>query len=139
METWLPSAGRCRDHHQRGAGDAYAALQGAADAGGDQCAGVARSVVRQDDQAGRCGRETLMPSINVALIGYAFMGKAHSNAYRQGGRFFSPRLTPRMKVLCGRTPSKVRAAARELGWDEAAPDWEKSVNRKDLDLLHHPT
>ncbi len=65
-----------------------------------------------------------MPSINVALIGYAFMGKAHSNAYRQVGPFFSPRLTPRMKVLCGRTPAKVRAAARNLGWEEAATDWE---------------
>jgi predicted dehydrogenase len=76
-----------------------------------------------------------MPSVNVALIGYAFMGKAHSNAYRQVGPFFSPRLTPRMKVLCGRTPSKVRAAARELGWDEAATDWEEVVNRKDIDLV----
>jgi predicted dehydrogenase len=76
-----------------------------------------------------------MPSINVALIGYAFMGKAHSNAYRQVGRFFSPRLTPRMKVICGRTPAKVRAAAREYGWDEAATDWEEVVHRKDIDLV----
>jgi predicted dehydrogenase len=76
-----------------------------------------------------------MPSINVALIGYAFMGKAHSNAYRQVSHFFSPRLTPRMKVLCGRTPAKVRAAAREYGWEEAATDWEEVVNRKDIDLV----
>jgi len=76
-----------------------------------------------------------MPTINVALIGYAFMGKAHSNAYRQVTPFFSPRLTPRMKVLCGRTPAKVRAAARQLGWDEAATDWEEVVNRKDIDLV----
>ena len=76
-----------------------------------------------------------MPSINVALIGYAFMGKAHSNAYRQVAPFFSPRLTPRMKVLCGRTPAKVRAAAREYGWDEAATDWEEVVHRKDIDLV----
>jgi predicted dehydrogenase len=76
-----------------------------------------------------------MPSINVALIGYAFMGKAHSNAYRQVGPFFHPRLTPRMKVLCGRTPAKVRAAAREYGWEETATDWEEVVNRKDIDLV----
>jgi predicted dehydrogenase len=76
-----------------------------------------------------------MPSINVALIGYNFMGKAHSNAYRQVARFFSPRLTPRMKVLCGRTPAKVRAAAREYGWDEAATDWKEVVNRADVDLV----
>src|SRR3954469_11537160 len=73
--------------------------------------------------------------INVALIGYAFMGKAHSNAYRQVGPFFSPRFTPRMKVICGRTPNKVRAAAREYGWDEAATDWEEVVHRKDIDLV----
>src|SRR3954465_1011571 len=73
--------------------------------------------------------------VNVALIGYAFMGKAHSNAYRQVGPFFSPRFTPRMKVICGRTPNKVRAAAREYGWDEAATDWEEVVARKDIDLV----
>jgi predicted dehydrogenase len=76
-----------------------------------------------------------MPTINVALIGYAFMGKAHSNAYRQVGPFFSPRLTPRMKVLCGRTPAKVKAAARDLGWEETSTDWEEVVNRKDIDLV----
>ena len=65
-----------------------------------------------------------MPDVNVALIGYAFMGRAHSNAYRQVTPFFSPRLTPRLKVLCGRTPAKVQAAARELGWEETATDWE---------------
>jgi predicted dehydrogenase len=76
-----------------------------------------------------------MPSINVALIGYAFMGKAHSNAYRQVAHFFSQRLTPRMKVICGRTPAKVKAAARELGWEEAATDWREVVDRDDIDLI----
>jgi len=73
--------------------------------------------------------------VNVALIGYAFMGKAHSNAYRQVAHFFSPRFTPRMKVICGRTAANVRTAAREYGWDEAATDWEQVVNRKDVDLV----
>jgi hypothetical protein len=41
----------------------------------------------------------VVPEVNVALIGYAFMGRAHSNAWRQVGRFFSPKLTPRLKVL----------------------------------------
>ena len=72
---------------------------------------------------------------NVALIGYAFMGKAHSNAYRQVNPFFAPTLRPRMKVICGRTPSAVRAAAREYGWDEAATDWQEVVARKDIDLV----
>jgi predicted dehydrogenase len=73
--------------------------------------------------------------VNVALIGYAFMGKAHSNAYRQVAHFFSPQLAPRMKVICGRTPANVQAAARALGWEEAATDWQEVVNRKDIDLV----
>ena len=74
-------------------------------------------------------------TINVALIGYAFMGKAHSNAYRQVTPFMSPRLTPRMKVLCGRTQSRVSEAARQYGWEETATDWREVVTRKDIDLV----
>jgi len=71
----------------------------------------------------------------VALIGYAFMGRAHSNAYRQVSPFFKPRLRPRMKVLCGRTRSKVERAARELGWDEVATDWREVIERSDIDII----
>ena len=71
----------------------------------------------------------------MALIGYAFMGRAHSNAYRQVGPFFKPRLRPRMKVLCGRTRSKVEAAARELGWDESSTDWRAVLTRPDIDIV----
>lgn len=74
-------------------------------------------------------------SLNVALIGYAFMGRAHSNAYRQVTPFFSPRLTPRMKVICGRSKPAVTRAARELGWEEAATDWREVVRRPDIDLI----
>jgi len=76
-----------------------------------------------------------MPSNNGALIGYAFMGKAHSNGYRQVSHFFKPRLAPRLKVLCGRTPARLQAAAREYGWEETATDWKEVVNRKDIDLV----
>jgi len=76
-----------------------------------------------------------MAQLNVALIGYAFMGRAHSNAYRQVGRFFSPKYLPRMKVLCGRTPAGVKAAADQLGWEETATDWRDVVRRKDIDIV----
>lgn len=76
-----------------------------------------------------------MGEVNVALIGYAFMGRAHSNAYRQVGPFFEPRLRPRMKVLCGRTAGAVREAADRLGWEEAATDWREVVERKDIQLV----
>jgi predicted dehydrogenase len=74
-------------------------------------------------------------TLNVALIGYAFMGKAHSNAYRQVRAFFSPRLEPRLKVICGRDRAKTEEAARRYGWEEAATDWREVVARKDIDLV----
>jgi predicted dehydrogenase len=76
-----------------------------------------------------------MSDINVAMIGYAFMGRAHSNAYRQVTPFFSPARSPRMKVVCGRTASEVERTRAALGWDEAATDWREVVRRKDIDLV----
>ncbi len=76
-----------------------------------------------------------MAQLNVALIGYAFMGRAHSNAYRQVGRFFTPKHLPRMKVLCGRTPAAVQTAADQLGWEETSTDWREVVRRKDIDIV----
>jgi predicted dehydrogenase len=87
-----------------------------------------------------------MSEVNVALIGYKFMGKAHSNAYRQVRRFFPGKLEPRMKVICGRHREAAAAAARQLGWEEVETDWRRVVERKDIDIidistpgsLHHP-
>ena len=76
-----------------------------------------------------------MAHVNVALVGYAFMGRAHSNAWRQVARFFTPPLTPRMKVICGRSAKNVRAAAEQLGWEEAATDWHDVVTRADIDIV----
>jgi predicted dehydrogenase len=76
-----------------------------------------------------------MQELNVALIGYKFMGRAHSNAYRQVGPFMSPRLAPRMKVLCGRDATAVSQAAASLGWEETATDWREVVRRDDIHLV----
>ncbi len=73
--------------------------------------------------------------INIALIGYQFMGKAHSNAYRQVGRFFDLDVEPVMKVLCGRSETKVAAAAAQFGWQEYATNWEDVIARDDIDLI----
>jgi predicted dehydrogenase len=81
------------------------------------------------------GTRIMSLEINVALIGYAFMGRAHSNAYRQVPAFFTPALTPRMKVLCGRTRANVEAAARKYGWDEASTDWREVIARPDIQLV----
>jgi predicted dehydrogenase len=76
-----------------------------------------------------------MAEVNVALIGYAFMGRAHSNAWRQVSSFFSPKLTPRLKVICGRDETAVKKASRRLGWEEWATDWRKVVSRPDIDIV----
>src|SRR4051794_37988900 len=73
--------------------------------------------------------------INIALIGYQFMGKAHSNAYRQVGRFFDLDVEPVMKVLVGRSEKKVAAAAAQFGWQEHATNWEEVVTRSDIHLI----
>ena len=76
-----------------------------------------------------------MAEVNVALIGYKFMGKAHSNAFRQVRRFFPGKLVPRLKVICGRDPAGLKAAARQFGWEETETDWQKVVRRKDIDIV----
>jgi predicted dehydrogenase len=77
-----------------------------------------------------------MTEINVALIGHRFMGKAHSNAYRQVRRFFPGGLLPRMKVICGRTCNEeLKATAAQLGWEESDCDWRRVVERDDVQVV----
>lgn len=73
--------------------------------------------------------------INVGLIGYAFMGKAHSHAYYDVTKFFNCKAVPVMKVLCGRHKEKVKKVATNWGWENYETDWRKVVARKDIDLV----
>jgi predicted dehydrogenase len=77
-----------------------------------------------------------LKKINVGLVGYQFMGKAHSNAYRQVSRFF-PDLTvePVLKALCGRTEDKVKAAADKFGFESYETDYRALCARPDIDLI----
>ncbi len=76
-----------------------------------------------------------MRSLNVAIIGYGFMGRAHSNAYCQVGRYFSAPYEIRRKVVCGRNRAGAEELARTWGWDEVATAWEEVVRRPDIDLV----
>ncbi|MDG2307515.1 MAG: Gfo/Idh/MocA family oxidoreductase [Candidatus Binatia bacterium] len=76
-----------------------------------------------------------MKSLNIAMIGYQFMGRTHSNAWRQVGRFFDVPAQPVMKVVCGRDKGGVNAAAAKLGWEESATSWEEVVSRPDIDAI----
>jgi predicted dehydrogenase len=74
--------------------------------------------------------------LNVAMIGYDFMGRAHSNAWRQVARFMQDvPFEPVMKVVAGRTEAKVKEAAERLGWEEYATRWEDVIARKDIDII----
>jgi predicted dehydrogenase len=63
------------------------------------------------------------------------MGRAHSNAWRQVGRFFELPLTPVMRVLCGRSQPAAAVAAERLGWNDHSGSWQDVVVRPDVDLV----
>ena len=73
--------------------------------------------------------------INVGMVGYKFMGKAHSHAYRDVAMFFETETVPVMKVICGRTETAVSEAARTFGWEGYETSWEKLVQREDVGLV----
>jgi predicted dehydrogenase len=75
-------------------------------------------------------------TLNVGLVGYKFMGKAHSNAYRQVAHFFPELDTiPVLKAVCGRDEEGVKAAAELLGWESYETDWRKLIARPDIDVI----
>ncbi len=76
-----------------------------------------------------------MNEIGVGLVGYRFMGRAHSNAYRQVARFFDVDPAPRMVALCGRNEAAVREAAASLGWEGYETDYGRMLEREDIGLV----
>ena len=74
-------------------------------------------------------------TLRIAMIGYAFMGRAHSQAWRNAHRFFDLPQTPEMRVLCGRDAAATEAAAQRLGWAEWATDWREVIARDDVDVV----
>ncbi len=73
--------------------------------------------------------------LGVGMIGYAFMGAAHSQAWRVAPRFFDLPLTPEMTVVAGRTRPAVEEAAGRLGWASVETDWRAVLRRDDVDLV----
>jgi predicted dehydrogenase len=73
--------------------------------------------------------------LGVAVIGYSFMGKAHSNAWRNVNAFYPDSPAVRQQVLVGRDDGAVKEAAARYGWVEAATDWASVVTRDDIDIV----
>lgn len=76
-----------------------------------------------------------MKEMNVAIIGYKFMGKAHSTAWKSMPDFFDTPIKPVLKVACGRNEEAVKEFADNWGWEEVETDWRKVVVRDDIDII----
>jgi predicted dehydrogenase len=78
---------------------------------------------------------TPKPQLNVAMVGYGFMGAAHSQGWRSAPRFFDLPIEPRMQTIVGRDAARVEAARVQFGWEEAETDWTKLIDRDDIHLI----
>ena len=74
-------------------------------------------------------------TLNVAMIGAGFMGRAHSNAFGQAGRFFDIPYELKLKVICARNREAVESFAAKWGWEEAQTDWQSVAARNDIDVV----
>jgi predicted dehydrogenase len=79
--------------------------------------------------------ERSAPALGVGIVGYAFMGAAHSHAWRTVGRVPELPLRPRMAAMCGRDPAAARSAAARHGWAAAETDWRDLIGRDDVKLV----
>ena len=73
--------------------------------------------------------------LRIGMVGYAFMGAAHSHAWRSAHRFFDLPLTPELTAVAGRNAEAVEDAARKMGWSSTETDWRNLIERDDIDLI----
>jgi predicted dehydrogenase len=74
-------------------------------------------------------------TLRVGMIGYRFMGRAHSNAWRQAPRFFNLKANVELHTICGRNTAGVQAARAQLGWQFATTDWREIVESPLIDIV----
>ena len=76
-----------------------------------------------------------MNSLRVGMVGYAFMGRAHSHGWRNVAAVFDVPMRPRLTAICGRDEAATTRAAARLGWESVETDWRQLVERDDVDLV----
>jgi myo-inositol 2-dehydrogenase/D-chiro-inositol 1-dehydrogenase len=76
-----------------------------------------------------------MKKLNVGIVGYGFMGRAHSNAYRKVTNFFDLKYQPVLKAVCARSADSAKAFAEKWGYESVETDWRKLIEREDIDLV----
>ncbi len=74
-------------------------------------------------------------NLNIGLVGYKFMGKAHSFAYKNANLFFNLPVNIIMKSICGRHEKPLKIACEQFGWESIETDWKKLIKRNDIDLI----
>ena len=73
--------------------------------------------------------------LRVGMLGYGFMGRAHSNAYKRLNDFFNVEHRPVLKVACARKEDKLKSFAENWGYERTETDWRKVVEADDVDLI----
>ncbi len=73
--------------------------------------------------------------LNIGLVGYGFMGRTHSNAYKRVNDFFDVAYRPVLKAVCGRNADQARAFADNWGYESVETDWRKLIERSDIDAI----
>jgi predicted dehydrogenase len=75
------------------------------------------------------------PKLNIGIVGYGFMGRTHSNAFRQVANFFDVPYEPVLKAICGRSRERAEAFQQNWGFDSAETDWRRLIERNDIDVI----
>jgi predicted dehydrogenase len=73
--------------------------------------------------------------LRIGMIGYGFMGRAHSNAYKRLNDFFPVEHRPVLKAVCGRNAEKAAAFAKNWGYERVETDWRAIVSADDIDVV----
>lgn len=73
--------------------------------------------------------------LNIGMVGYGFMGRAHSNAWRRVPNFFDTGYEPVLKAVAARDAAKAKGFADMWGYESVETDWRKLVERKDIDAI----
>jgi predicted dehydrogenase len=76
-----------------------------------------------------------MTDLRIGMVGHAFMGRAHSQAWRVVNRFFDLPLVAQMTAVCGHDEQRTAAAAQKLGWQSYETDWHALIERDDIDVI----
>ena len=73
--------------------------------------------------------------LNIGMVGYGFMGRTHSNAFRSVSNFFNLPYQPVLKTICARNPERLEAFKETWGYESTATDWRSLIERDDIDLI----